>query len=201
MHGHKEEVDLFVVDVDEVDLVHRSDEDAWSTSSSWPRGRPSVGSIDGGTTERSEALLGRLRRRSTPVDRLPASHGRTNEPQRRGERNARARGGSRVKGSSPPRSLGHDLSAEERSPSGEPPPPNEKMRRCPPRNAKGSWRRTLGGGDTTNFWGGGTIHTTSSFVVVLAVDEIELVVVALDEVDLVARSLDDEDKLAQPGTR
>ena len=95
VHGHKEEVDLFVVDVDEVDLVHRSDEDAWSTSSSWPRGRPSVWSIDGGTTERSEALLGRIRRRSTPVDSLPASHKQTNEAQRHGKHNARARGGSR----------------------------------------------------------------------------------------------------------
>ena len=62
VHGHKEEVDLFVVDVDEVDLVHRSDEDARLTSSSWPQGRPSVGSIDSGTTDQSKALLGRLRR-------------------------------------------------------------------------------------------------------------------------------------------
>ena len=128
VHGHKEEVDLFVVDVDEVDLVHRSDEDAWSISLSWPRGQPSVGSIDGGTTERSEALLGRLRRRSTPVDRLPASNERTNEPQRRGERNARARGG--VKGLPPPtqprpRPLGRGELAIGRTP----PPPNEKMRR------------------------------------------------------------------------
>ena len=86
------------------------------------------------------------------------------------------------------------------------PPPNEKMRRCPPRNPKGSWRWTLGGGDTTKLLGGrhhphNLILALEQVDVVLAVDEIELVVVALDEIDLVARSLDDEDKLAQPGTR
>ena len=30
--GHKEEVNLFVVDVEEIHLVHRSDKNAWSTS-------------------------------------------------------------------------------------------------------------------------------------------------------------------------
>ena len=44
-HGHGEEVDLFVVAVDEVNLVHRSDNER-STSSPWPRGQPLVGSID-----------------------------------------------------------------------------------------------------------------------------------------------------------
>ena len=42
MHGYEEEVDLFVVAADEVDLIHRSDDER-STSSSWPRRRPFLG--------------------------------------------------------------------------------------------------------------------------------------------------------------